>query len=153
MSRLSSLAPVLALAVLPAFAQTPPAAGNCLQPASTAAWFACAPDRALSQEEITQHLLRPNQTMKWELTGGTSGRKFAIAFRPDGKLDMTVNGGANFGRDWKLENGRLCLRAYRNVWNGQFNCGPLELAGGKLYWAETVDGSRNLIDSIGFAAP
>jgi hypothetical protein len=114
----------------------------------------CGPDRVLSGDEIQAALTRPGEATQLTLTGGTSGRKFALALRPGGKLDMRREAGMDFGRDWKIEDGRLCLRAYQNVWRGQFNCGTVEAKDGQLFWVETLDGgSRNPIDSVTFARP
>jgi hypothetical protein len=114
----------------------------------------CGPDRVLDEGEITQRLFRPGEATRIEMTGGTSGRKFVLLLRPGSKLDMSTPGGPDFGRDWKLEGGKLCLRAYRNVWNGQFNCGEIQVREGKTLWVETMgDGSRNVIDAVSFVRP
>lgn len=117
------------------------------------AWPPCGADRVFAAQELAQRLLHPAEVTRIDMTGGTSGRKFVLLLRPEGKLEMTMGGGGNFGRDWKLEDNKLCLRAYRNVWGGQFNCGVLEVQGGAASWHEAVDGSRNRIDAVSFVQP
>jgi hypothetical protein len=119
-----------------------------------AGWPPCGADRVLNEAEIRAHLFKPGEVTRIQMTGGTSGRKFQLGLRPDAKLDLSREGGPNFGRDWKLEGDRLCLRAYQNVWGGQFNCGAVELKDGKVLWVETMgDGSRNPLDAVEFVKP
>jgi hypothetical protein len=127
------------------------AQSSCSPPAGAPSWMPCGPDRALDEAEIRGALFRAGEVTTIHLTGGTSGRKFVLALQPDGKLDMGVAGGANFGRDWKLEGGKLCLRAWQNVWRGQFNCGAVELKESRLSWVEPD--SRNPIDEVKFGKP
>jgi hypothetical protein len=123
-------------------------------PACAPGWPPCGADRVLSEDEIRAHLFKAGEVTQMQMKGGTSGRLFKLGFRAEGKLDMAVGNGTNFGRDWKLEGGKLCLRAYQNVWNGQFNCGDVEVKEGKVFWVEVLgDGSRNLIESVSFVRP
>ena len=120
--------------------------------ACPAGWPPCGPDRVLDAQEIGRHLLRAGEGTRIEMTGGTSGRRFVLLLRPDGKLDLSAASG-NVGRDWKLEDGKLCLRAYQNVWGGQFNCGTVQVQGGTAFWVEPAGGSRNRIDKVSFVEP
>lgn len=135
---------------LPAWSQTPPA---CEPAAGAPAWLPCGPDRVLSEADFETYLFKPGQTTQMEMTGGTSGRTFVLQMRPGGKLELSVKGATNFGRDWKLEGNKFCMRAYQGVWNGQFNCGGFEVAQGKLFWLDGSDNSRNPINSVVFSTP
>ncbi|GAB3659241.1 hypothetical protein GCM10028813_35260 [Ramlibacter alkalitolerans] len=139
----------LAQAPAPAPATAPPAAAPAAPAAACATlWPPCGPDRVLGESEIRTGLIRPGEPTRIDLTGGVSGRKFVLVLRPDSKLDMSAGGGGYFGRDWKLEDGKLCLRLYQNIWRGQYNCGDLEVKDGRLYWLDKIDASRNLITAV-----
>lgn len=45
---------------------------------SSTGWTPCGPDRTLSGAEIEENLFRKDMTTRWEMTGGTSGRKFLL---------------------------------------------------------------------------
>ncbi len=135
-----------------AWAQAAPGA-ECVRQAGAPAWLPCGPDRTLSDAEVSGLLVKDKQVTKLDMTGGSSGRKFFINLHPGGKLELGVVGATNFGRDWKTEGGKLCLRAYQNVWQGQFNCGTFAIADGKLFWVEVADNSKNPITGVSYVAP
>ena len=111
-------------------------------------------DRMLDEAETKAALVKPGEVTRIGMTGGTSGRKFTMLLKPDGALDMRVGTGQNFGRDWKIEGNKFCIRAYAGAPNANTPiCGGLELKDGKVYWVEDRDGSRNPFDAIAFEKP
>lgn len=136
-----------------AHAQAPAPAPQGDAAACAGAWPVCGPNRVLDEAEIRNSLFRSGQATRIDMTGGTSGRAFVMVLKPDSRLDVTSSGTGNFGREWTLDNGKLCLRLSQNLWQGQFNCGHLEIREGKLYWRDNMDASDNLITAVSFSRP
>jgi hypothetical protein len=126
---------VAALTCCSAFAQAP-------------AWLPPGPDRVLTEAELLEVFIRPGRKTRIVMTGGATGRKYEIELQPSGELQLAIAGGANIGRDWKVDTGALCLRAYQNQWAGVWNCGSMELQDGRLYWIDEHGNQRNVIDDV-----
>ena len=113
------------------------------------AWMPCGIDRTLEDAELRAVFLRPGRPTRITMTGGGPARQqYEFDLLPDGKLSMKVGDGSNIGRDWKLDTGALCLRAYQNVWAGAWNCGSVFLQQGRLYWQDEHGGLRNVITQV-----
>ena len=128
-----------------AFAQAP----DCQRPAGVPAWMPCGPDRILSEQELRAVLLDPSRPTRVAMTGGGPARRqYALELLPGGKLALQVGDGANIGRDWKVDTGSLCLRAYQSLWAGAWNCGEVFVQEGGLYWLDEHGGFRNVIVQV-----
>ena len=113
------------------------------------AWMPCGIDRTLEEAELRSVLLRPGQPTRITMVGGGPARpRYEFDLLPDGKLAMKIGEGSNIGRDWKVDTGALCLRAYQNVWAGAWNCGTVFLQQGRLYWQDEHGGHRNVIVQV-----
>jgi len=109
-------------------------------------WMPCGIDRTLLEEELRSVLLKAGRTTRLAILGGGPSRpRYNIELQPDGKLELKIGEGSNIGRDWKVDTGALCMRAYQNLWAGAWNCGTVFLQQGKLYWQDEHGNFRNQI--------
>ena len=112
------------------------------------------PDRTLDAQDVKSALTRSGEVTRIAMTGGTSGRKFTMLLKPDNRLNMNIGGGRDFGRDWKIDGAKFCLRVYDGTPNqNDFKCGTIDLKEARLFWVEDSDSSRNALDSITFEKP